>query len=212
MAGTQPAKLLKTGDLLLSVDDRPAVSYRDIDMVSCAAGDAGRNVELVVFRDHSVIKLSVPPIPLSVMGTQRILRFCGMQLQETHHHVRFHGFVPSFLTSDKCDATPGVFVSCIDLGSPAEAHGIFAQRWIAEVNWEKVRTLDEFQSVVSKVRQNEFIRILTVGLTGEESVHMLEVDLHYFPSTELVYHVERGVWELKSHQQQRLTYNGGGVL
>ena len=197
MAGTEPANVLQSGDLVLELNGKTVVSYQTFETAAMVAGDTNTSVKIMVLREGRELLVECAPHCVSALGTQRIVKFCGMQVQEPHPHVRFLGFIPKFLhDADKArdKPRPGVFISSLDLGSPAEAHGVYAPRWIAEMNHIKVTDLDEFMDVVIHLKQGDIVRIVTMGLDEEESVHALDVDLHYFPLTDLRYDPQSGVW------------------
>ena len=197
MAGTEPSKMLKVGDLILQIDDIPQVAYDAVDLAAAKAGDANTKVKLTLLRDGQITEVMCTPHSMTPLGTQRIVRFCGMQVQEPHPHVAFIGFIPqSLLVSETGLALPGAYVSCIDLGSPSEAYEINAQRWIVEIDEKPIRSLDEFLKVVRGLKQGDIARMVSVGLDGVESVHALDIDLHYFPLMELFFDPTSGSWTL----------------
>ena len=197
MAGTEPAQVLEFGDIILDINDKPVVSYQAFETAAMVAGDTNSKVKLTVLRELQEVKLECRPHCLSPQGTQRIIKFCGMQVQETHPSVLYLGFVPSFLLGDESSGrplSPGVYISGINLGSPAECHGIDVQRWISSMNGQTVSNLDEYMDVVRGLNQGDLVRITCVGLNQEESVHALDVDLHYFPLTDLRFDPQTGIW------------------
>ena len=91
-----------------------------------------------------------------VLGTRRLIHWCGAQLQEPHRNVRELGFLP--------EEGSGVFVSRWHHGSPAQTYGLFALNWIVEVDGKRTPDLETFVRVVQGLSGDRFVPIRLVSL------------------------------------------------
>ena len=195
LAGTQPRSLLKNGDLIVSLDGKPIVSFSECNRVAEEAGDAGRMVKLTVWRDRAVQEVEFNPVAMSCTGTKRVIMFAGAQVQEMHAHVAFSGFVPSFVTPT---VRPGVYISGVGRGSPANIAGISAMTWVAEIDSKPVRELDDVLDALRTCQHGDFVRIKVMTLSGEEGVLTVEMDFKYWETTDLRYNVKDKSWSLRT--------------
>lgn len=108
-------------------------------------------VNLTVFRAGAVIDIAVCLGQEDSLGTDRLVHWCGAQLQTPHRAVRELGFQP--------EGTAGVFISRWHHGSPAHRYGLFALHWILEVNGQPTPDLDTFLQVVAPLRDGDFARV-----------------------------------------------------
>ena len=178
---------------MLAVDGVPTVSYLKFDVAAMNAFNEKRDFSLTICRDHVVQEVRIKPVPLSCSGTKRIITFGGIQMQDTHAAVLFNGYAPDFVDPEKL---PGVYISSISRGSPAETFGINPVTWLAEIESEPVRTLDDVIAKITNFQHGEFVRLTMLDLEGEESIATLQIDLHFWVSTQLVYDDATGEWKL----------------
>ena len=89
-AGSDAAKKLRNGDMLLEVGGQVAYTFRDVEQASF---DKPR-VELTVIRDEQELKVEIDTLALSSVGTDRIVQWSGMLLQPPHLAVLQLGYVP----------------------------------------------------------------------------------------------------------------------
>lgn len=106
---------LREGDLLLAVAGAPVITFRDVETALArayaaqlqqhaqAAGGAAessapppppRAVPVTIVRDGAELVVDVAPTLLSGRGTERLLCWAGILLQEAHPPVTDRGFVP----------------------------------------------------------------------------------------------------------------------
>ena len=191
MAGTQPSKVLKTGDLLLTVNGKSLISYYLIDQQAEECGREKKPCAISVLRDGAVIECLVTPIELSLRGTSRILFFAGLQLQETFDSVLFHGFLP-----DELDwgMNKGVYVSGVIPGSPADKFAITPLCWIMEVDDKPTYNLDAFLQSVCDLKDEQSVRLKVVDLNGVASVASTRLDLHYFATQSMQWNTSTSTW------------------
>ncbi|DAZ99361.1 TPA: hypothetical protein N0F65_005212 [Lagenidium giganteum] len=187
-AGTDCAAKLESGDLLLAIDGKVVV--RDIDVERACENKS--EVSLVVFRDQQELKLTVKTSQLPVMGTDRVVVWCGLVVQHPHYAVACLGYIP--------EEGGGVYCSRWCYGSPAHKYGLRATIWIVEVNGKPTPTLDAFLGVVKELKNADSVRIKTIAINTKPKVFTLKTDYHYWPTVE----VQREGWEWKyiSHNPQ----------
>lgn len=179
-ADTDCAKKFASGDLLLSIDDQVVV--RDSDVETATEGKT--ELHVVVLRDQQEQELTVQTAQLSAMGTDRVLIWCGLVVQQPHYAVASLGFIPE---------KGGVYCSRWCYGSPAHKYGLRATIWIVEVNGESTDTLDAFLAVVQKLGNGDSVRLKTIAINTKPNVFTLKTDYHYWPTMEL----QRHGWDWK---------------
>lgn len=122
IAARSPAeKVLKTGDVLLSVDGTCVTRPIEVQELTTCKNE----VELAVLRNHEIMRFKVATSPLDTFGTSRLVLWSGLMLQEPHLPVRSLGYVP--------EEGGGVYISRWSYGSPAQKYGLRATNWIVQV-------------------------------------------------------------------------------
>eukprot|EP00775_Hariotina_reticulata_P006275 gene6275-6514_t len=137
VAASAAARSLHSGDLILAVNGRPVTSFTDVTL----------------FRGGAVLDVTVQLGQEDSLGTDRLVHWCGAQLQAPHRAVRELGFMP--------EGASGVFISRWHHGSPAHRYGLFALHWIMEVNGHATPDLDTLLQVVAPLRDGDFARVKT---------------------------------------------------
>ncbi|MDE2235657.1 MAG: PDZ domain-containing protein [Gammaproteobacteria bacterium] len=178
-SGTPAAKLLQTGDLLLTVQGKPATSFRSVALASQRP-----RVELTLLRDGKIMQVSVPTVALSGKGTQRILLWAGALLQTPQHSALQSG-VPA--------GNP--LVDFYNYGSPASRYGLTPGQSILAVNGVPTPDMDSFIRAVQDKRNGETVRLTVRTWDGMRQIITLKLDLRYWPTYEVV-HTEQG-WQRK---------------
>jgi len=135
------------------------------------------------------VELDVDPVGLSPLGTTRIVSFSGLQLQETHDAVLFHGFLP---LRDK----RGVFISRVSFGSPANSVRLSPGRWVVAVDEQPINTLDDFVRLAGGLKDKSSVRLKLIDLMQSTQVLTMRLDLHFFPTASLSYVPDTGSWSL----------------
>jgi S1-C subfamily serine protease len=136
------------------------------------------------------------------LGTRRMLHWAGVLLQAAYRGVRDLGFAPGCATEEDAaqaaaagspaavshgNAPPsGVFLARYSSGSPAHHWGLTKLSWITDVNGVPTPDLDAFVAVVAPLRDGADVRLAIVTLDTKRSVRTLRLDLHYWPTYELV--------------------------
>uniref|UniRef100_A0A383V519 Pro-apoptotic serine protease NMA111 n=1 Tax=Tetradesmus obliquus TaxID=3088 RepID=A0A383V519_TETOB len=136
------------------------------------------SVTLTLFRSGCVMDCQVGLGQEDSLGTDRLVHWCGAQLQAPHRSVKELGFQP--------EGKAGVFISRWHHGSPSHRYGLFALHWILEVNGQPTPDLDSFLKVVAPLRDGDFARVKVCHLeTTQHKVLTLKLDTKYWPSWEL---------------------------
>jgi S1-C subfamily serine protease len=182
-AGTPAAALLREGDLLLSIDGRPAESFAAVERAAQA-----ERVSLTVLRDGEELRLDVGTAAQSGRGTERFLFWQGTLLQAPHPAVSAQrGVEPG-----------GVYVSWFWYGSPANRSGLRATHRIVEFDGVPIRGLDAFLAAASDRPNGRAVRLKTLD-DGKASVVTLKPDSRFWPTSE-IRRVPDG-WERIDHEQ-----------
>jgi S1-C subfamily serine protease len=87
----------------------------------------------------------------------------------------------------------GVFVAYFAYGSPATRYKLYAGRRIVAVDGRATPNLDSFIAAVRGRPDRSAVRLQTVTWNGFVEVITLKLDLHYWPTYELVRTVQG--WE-----------------
>jgi len=184
-AGMPAAAALREGDLLISVNGRPADSFATVE----AAAQSER-VDVTLVRNGEELELEIATVAQSGRGTDRFLLWEGAVLQAPHPAIAAqHGVDPE-----------GVFVAWFWFGSPASRSELRATRRIVEFDDKPTPDLDAFLALAARPRHGQAVRLRTLDLDGKEVVVTLKPDPHFWPTTEM----RRGPrgWERIDHSSQ----------
>jgi S1-C subfamily serine protease len=170
VAGTPAARMLKPGDLLLSIDGEVVTSFREVERRSQKPV-----VELVIWRDGAEKALSMETVSLDGRDFDRLLVWAGALLHSPHRAMAAQrGIEPT-----------GVYVAYFNYGSPATRYGLFAGRRIVEVDGVPTPDLDAFVAAVSGRGDREAVRVKTIDWNDNVEVITLKLDNRYWPAYEL---------------------------
>jgi pro-apoptotic serine protease NMA111 len=170
-AGTPAAKLLQTGDLLLTVEGKPASGYREV-----AAACQRSQVTLTLLRDGHIKSVTVPTVTLNGDGTQRILLWAGALLQKPQHSAA-QSDVP----------TAGVLVDYYNFGSPASRYGLTPGQTILAVDGHSTPDMDSFIAAVKDKHDGDTVRLSVRTWDSSRQIITLKLDLRYWPTYEVVH-------------------------
>ena len=170
-AGSPSAKLLRAGDLLLSVDGQAVTRFHEVEVASMRD-----EVVLRVLREGRELELTVPTEALSGGGTERGVLWAGTLLQKP----------PPALARDHSLPRSGVYIARYWIGSPANRYGLNATSRIVEVNGEPTPDLDRFLAAVADTPDRGSVRLKMLDLEGRTRVKTLKLDLEYWPTWELL--------------------------
>jgi S1-C subfamily serine protease len=171
VAGTPAARLLRPGDLILSVDGEVVNSFREAESLSQKPV-----VEIVVWRDGQALRYDLETVALDGRSVDRILLWAGALLQEPHRAMAAQrGIEPT-----------GVYVAYFSYGSPATRYGLWAGRRIVEVDGIPTPNLDAFIATVAGRRDRNSVRLKTVTWNNGVEIITLKLDNRYWPTYELL--------------------------
>ncbi len=169
-ADTAARGLLEPGDILLALNGRTVTRFREVERASQAP-----DVMLRLVRDGAPLELRVPTTEVGGADTDRVLLFAGAVLQRPHRSVAVQRGVPR----------EGVYVAARRAGSPAQRHRLRAGRRILAVNGVPTPDLDALLAAVAGVEDRGSIQLRLETLEGKPEVRTLELDLRYWPTSEL---------------------------
>jgi S1-C subfamily serine protease len=171
VAGSDAARVLLPGDLLLAIDGRVVTKFRDVE--TAVAGKP--LVQATVWRVDGEKVLPVQTAALSGVDVDRLVSWAGATLQAPHRAI----------SAQRSIAPQGVYVAFFAFGSPATRYGLQPGRRIVEVDGVPTPDLDSFIRVVSGRADRASLRLKTLGWNGAPDVITLKLDRHYWPSYEL---------------------------
>ena len=178
-AGSDAAKVLQEGDLLLAVDGVTLNRFREVEEATQAP-----RVKLTILRDGSEKIVEVATAALRGEDIDRMLLWAGAVLHAPHRAMTIQRSIPP----------EGVFVAYFAYGSPATRYGLFAGRRIVEVDGRPVPDLDAFIAAVRGRENRSSVRLKTVTWNGTTGVTTLKLDQAYWPTYDLR-RTSASVWE-----------------
>jgi S1-C subfamily serine protease len=182
VAGSDAARVLQPGDILLAVDDKPVTQFRDVEL-AVANKDA---VSATVWRVDGVHTIMVKTAALSGRDVERLVQWAGATLQAPHRAI----------SAQRGIAPVGVYIAYFQFGSPAARYGLVPGRRIVEVDGQPTPDLDAFLRQVQGRPDRSSLRIKTLGWNGAAEMITLKLDEHYWPAYEL--QRSAGGWERHS--------------
>jgi S1-C subfamily serine protease len=170
VGGSEAQKLLRSGDLLLAIDDRVVNRFREVERAV-----QREKVRVTVLREGKELTIEVPTAALEGRDLDRILVWAGAVLQAPHRAFSAQRGVPP----------RGVFVAYFSYGSPATRYQLWAGRRIVEVDGVPTPDLDAFLKAVSGREDRASLRLRTLAWNGAVEVITLKLDRRYWPTYEL---------------------------
>lgn len=170
VGGSSAASLIRSGDLLLSIDGEIVNHFREVEKATQT--DV---VDVQIWRGKEVKNLSIETAQPSVIGIQRALLWGGSLLQEPHRA----------LAAQRGIEPEGVYVAYFSYGSPATRYGLWGGRRIVAVDGQAVTNLDSFVAAVADKKDRESVRLKTVTWNNVVEVITLKLDYKYWPSYEV---------------------------
>eukprot|EP00924_Labyrinthula_sp_SR-Ha-C_P002488 maker-scaffold_16-snap-gene-6.23-mRNA-1 protein AED:0.05 eAED:0.06 QI:0/0/0/1/1/1/2/0/1136 len=200
MSPSDASSKLLENDILLAIDDEVTTSFFKVQKKCSEAAfrdPKNPSVKITVLRSPSVLEFSNVSLScLSCVGTERVVMFGGMIIQDTHPDVHFL----SFNSSNKI---PGIYITGISPGSPAdaEAHISGVRRensFLTRINNDPVDSLDELINCVLNMKHDDFVNITAIDLSTQAvSVYQIKLDMEFHSTRELERN-ESGLWVEKS--------------
>ena len=179
VGGSDAARLLQPGDLVLAIDGKVVTRFREVER---AAADR-ETVAVTIWRNRAEQTLSVETAALPGADVERIVQWAGATLQAPHRAM----------SSQRGVAPVGVYVAYFAYGSPATRHGLYPGRRIVEVDGVPTPDLDAFLKVVLGRADRSSVRLKTITWNNAPEVITLKLDKHYWPAYELT-HTTEGGW------------------
>ncbi|TMW60873.1 hypothetical protein Poli38472_000915 [Pythium oligandrum] len=176
--GTEAAKVLKNGDILVAIDDKTVTSFREVEKLSQKP-----EVKLTIVRDGEEKQIDVKTLFMERTEINRIVFWQGLLLQAPPLSVSAQRSI---------ELEDGVYVSCRYSGSPAARYGPPPTSRIKEIDGIKVKSIDDFINVVKAKSTNDSVRIKYTSLSGKDRLCTLKLEPKYWPTSELVH--ENGEW------------------
>jgi S1-C subfamily serine protease len=182
VGGSDAAHILRPGDILLAIDDKPVTQFRDVERAVARKEE----VSATVWRGGGESTLRVKTASLTGSDVERVVEWAGATLQAPHRAI----------SAQRGIAPEGVYVAYFEFGSPASRYGLVPGRRIVEVDGQLTPNIDAFLRQVSGRPDRSSLRIKLLSWNGAPEVITLKLDRHYWPSYEL----KRGVvgWERQS--------------
>ena len=183
VAHSHAQKVLRDGDMVLAVAEQAVSSFGDVEKIindyhqndtssstTPEVSEEAAALPLTIFRGGHVISVSVLLGQEDGLGTDRLVQWCGAQLQAPHRGIRELGFLP--------EGASGVYISRWHHGSPAHRFGLYALYFIVEVNGSATPDLDTFLKVVSPLEDGADVRVTIVHYeTTRRKVLTMKTDL-----------------------------------
>jgi S1-C subfamily serine protease len=180
---TPAASQLRVGDLVVREGGRTLTHLIDLER----AAQSGR-VSLDVVRGGALTSVAFETPPAPPTAADRVVIWAGSLLQA----------VPSSLGPQRGLPMSGVYVAGRWRGTPAEAHGLAPTWRILAVDGAPVVDLDSFLAAVAGKADGSSLRLFVADLDGRERVITLELDLAYWPTSELISDGNGG-WRRTNH-------------
>jgi len=182
VGGSDAAHILRSGDILLAIDDKPVTQFRDVERAVARKEE----VSATVWRGGGESTLRVKTASLTGIDVERVVEWAGATLQAPHRAI----------SAQRGIAPEGVYVAYFEFGSPASRYGLVPGRRIVEVDGQSTPDIDAFLRQVGGRPDRSSLRIKLLTWNGAPEVITLKLDRHYWPSYEL----KRGVvgWERQS--------------
>jgi S1-C subfamily serine protease len=181
VAGSPASDLLRSGDVLLSIDGEPVNSFREVERATQKS-----EVEVTVLREGRELTVTLETVALDGIGIDRVVLWAGALLQMPHRA----------LSAQRGIGRGGVYVSYFNFGSPASRSELFAGRRVVAVDGNPTPDLDRFLAAVTGLADGESVRLNTVSWNNVPEVITLKLDQQYWPSYEL--RRTGGVWDRRA--------------
>jgi S1-C subfamily serine protease len=182
VGGSDAARQLRPGDILLAIDDKPVTQFRDVERAVARQEE----VSASVWRGGGERTLRVKTASLTGSDVERVVEWAGATLQAPHRAI----------SAQRGIAPEGVYVAYFEFGSPASRYGLVPGRRIVEVDGQLTPDIDAFLRQVSGRPDRSSLRIKLLTWNGAPEVITLKLDRHYWPSYELQHTVVG--WERQS--------------
>jgi S1-C subfamily serine protease len=171
VGGSDAARRLQPGDILLAIDGAPVTHFRDVERAVIGK----ERVQATVWRTDAEQTVTVETAALTGDDMDRVLLWAGATLQAPHRAI----------SAQRGLAPEGVYVSSFAFGSPATRYELVPGRRIVQIDGQPTPDLDAFVKAVTGRADRSSVRIMTLDWNGAPQVITLKLDRHYWPAYEL---------------------------
>jgi pro-apoptotic serine protease NMA111 len=171
VGGSDAARRLQPGDILLAIDGVPVTHFRDVERAVIGK----ESVQATVWRTDAEQTVTVENAALTGDDMDRVLLWAGATLQAPHRAI----------SAQRGLAPEGVYVSSFAFGSPATRYELVPGRRIVQIDGQPTPDLDAFVKAVTGRADRSSVRIMTLDWNGAPQVITLKLDRHYWPAYEL---------------------------
>ncbi len=177
-ANSPSAAVFKRGDILLTVNDTPVSSFRDVEKLAQQP-----EVNVTYFSEGKVQTATLKTTPLYGNDIEQVFFWSGLYLHSPHRAAQLQGNV----------SAEGVYVASYSYGSPATRYGMYAMQRIVEIDGQAITTTADFVNAVKGKAHQESVLIKTLDFSNNARVITLRVDNHYWPFYQLQH--SDGAWQ-----------------
>ncbi|KAK6199577.1 signaling-associated PDZ domain-containing protein [Scheffersomyces amazonensis] len=161
---------LKTGDIILTVDDHIVTNMRDFKPMYTE-----EKTNFRIIRQKKELEIAVQTIETSSLNTSRVVYWSGALLQSPHFAVR----------QLMVDLPSEVYVTRKSAGGPAHQYGIPTNSFITHVNDHETKDLESFTQVVKQIPDGNYVKLRLMSFDKVPLAISLKTNYHYFPTSEL---------------------------
>ncbi|MEM7082602.1 MAG: trypsin-like peptidase domain-containing protein [Pseudomonadota bacterium] len=172
VAGSDASRLLRPGDLILSVNGKIVNQFREVEKATQRP-----SVSVSIWRGDDVMRFDVQTATPDTIGIQRALLWAGALLQEPHRA----------LAAQRGIEPDGVYVAYFSYGSPSTRYGLWGGRRITAVDGMRIENLDSFIDAIEDKQDRDSVRLKTVTWNNVVEVITLKLDHKYWPTFEVFF-------------------------
>ncbi|HJL93305.1 MAG TPA: PDZ domain-containing protein, partial [Woeseiaceae bacterium] len=169
IAGSPASRIIKNGDILLSIDGKLISSFRDYEKAS-----QKKNVQIKLWRENQFKEVTVSTVALNGEGIDDVFFWAGAHLHKPHRALNQRGI-----------EAEGVYVAFNNYGSPATRYGLNAGQRIVAVDDVATPDLISFKKEVIGRKDRSSLRLRTISWNGEPNMVTLKLDNKYWPPFEI---------------------------
>lgn len=165
----RPQLPLKTGDILLSVNDRIVKEMRDLNIMYEA-----ETLNFRVIRQKKELEVTVPTIDTNILNTTHVIFWCGASIQAPHHGVR-----------QQMEKIPSeVYITGRSNGGPAQQYAMLPISFITHINDKETKDLQTFIKIIRDIPDNTYMKVRLVSFDNIPAAISMKTNYHYFPTSE----------------------------
>ncbi|MDU0111944.1 PDZ domain-containing protein [Psychrosphaera aquimarina] len=179
---SKSAEIFKRGDILLSINDTPVSSFRQVELLSQSP-----ELKVTYFSEGKVYSDTLTTARLTGNDIEQVFYWSGLYLHTPHRAAQQQGNV----------GEDGVYVASYRYGSPATRYGLYAMQRIVEIDGQAIKNTDDFVKAVKGKKHQESVLIKTLDFRNTSGVITLRVDNNYWPFYEIKY--KNGHWQKINH-------------